>query len=132
MDDVIDREFRYVPHEDKLYSRLVMSTDIRAARLEQNKRMRNETPTRDLSWARWTMSIPQLDWYYLCKKYPDLASQDKHTREAALAKFMASSESAPYKVRDEKAKTYQAATRPNGAADRRGSAQARPGHHLPT
>jgi hypothetical protein len=99
MRDVIDREFRSVPHEGKLYSRLVMSTDIRQARLENNKRMRNEKVVRDLDWARWSLSIPQLDWHYLCKKYPDLASQDKHTRETALAKFMASSESAPYKVR---------------------------------
>ena len=99
MDDVIDREFRYVPHEDKLYSRLVMSTDIRQARLEMNKRMEIERPTRDLEWARWALSIPQLDHYYLCKTYPDLASPDKHTREKALAKFMASPESAPYKVR---------------------------------
>ena len=99
MEDVIDREFKYVPHEDKLYSRLVMSTDIRKARLENNKRMQIERPTRDLDWARWTLSIPQLDWHYLKLKYPDLASTDKHTRETAMAKFMASSESAPYKVR---------------------------------
>jgi len=99
MEDVIDREFRFVPHENKLYSRLVMSTNIRQARLENNQRMRIERPTRDLEWARWTLSIPQLDWYYLTKKYPDLTSLDKKTRETALAKFMASSESAPYKVR---------------------------------
>ena len=97
--DVIDREFRSVPHEGKLYSRLVMSTDIRQARLENNKRMRNEGIVRDLDWARWTLSVPQLDWHYLKLKYPDLASQDKQTRETALAKFTASSESAPYKVR---------------------------------
>ena len=99
MEDVIDREFRFVPHENKLYSRLVMSTDIRQARLEANKRMQIERPTRDLSWARWSMSIPQLDWEHLKRKYPDLASQDKQIRETALAKFMASSESTPYKVR---------------------------------
>ena len=99
MRDIIDREFRSVPHEGKLYSRLVMSTDIRSARLEANKRMKIEQPTRQLEWARWALSIPQLDHYYLCKKYPDLASPDKHTREKALAKFMASPESAPYKVR---------------------------------
>ena len=99
MDDVIDRQYRYVPHEDKLYSRLVMSTNIREARLEANKRMQNEQPTKQLEWARWALSIPQLDHYYLMKKYPDMASPDKHTREKALAKFMASPESAPYKVR---------------------------------
>ena len=97
--DIIDREFKFIPHEDKLYSRVVMSTDIRQARLEANKRMQNERPTRDLSWGRWALSIPQLDHYYLCKKYPDLASPDKQIRERALAKFMASPESAPYKVR---------------------------------
>ena len=99
MNDVIDREFKSVPHEGKLYSRLVMSTDIRQARLEANKRMRNEQATRDLSWGRWALSIPQLDWYHLQRKYPELGSQDKHTREKALQRFMASPESAPYKVR---------------------------------
>lgn len=97
--DIIDRQFRSVPHEGKLYSRLVMSTSIRNAILERNKELqRTPGALRDLSHGRWALSIPELDHYYLCKKYPDLISPDHHTRNRALAKFMASSESAPYRV----------------------------------
>ena len=96
---VTDREFRHVPHEDKLYSRLVMSTSIRGAILERNKRLQAEQPLRDLSFGRWALSIPELDWHYLTRKYPELKAQDRATRDKALAKFMASHESAPYKVR---------------------------------
>ncbi len=99
MRDVIDREYRSVPHENKLYSRLVMDTNVRKARLENNQRLRNEQAVRDLSWARWTVSIPTLDWHYLTRKYPDLISPDKEIRDRARAKWLASSESAPYKVR---------------------------------
>ncbi len=98
--DIIDREFRSVPHEDKLYSRLVMSTNIRAAALHQNAELqKNPDALRDLDWARWSMSIPELDWHHLKIKYPDLASSDHGIYNAALAKFTASSESAPYRVR---------------------------------
>ena len=98
--DIVDREYRSVPHEDKLYSRLVMSTNIRDAILERNHQLRiNPGAQRDLSFARQVLSIPELDHYYLMKKYPDLQSTDAKVKQRALAKFMASSESAPYKVR---------------------------------
>ena len=97
--DVVDREYRSVPHEDKLYSRLVMSTDIRNAILERNKDLQREDVLRDLTFGRWALSIPELDHRYLVKKYPELQAHDRATRDKALARFMASSESAPYKVR---------------------------------
>ena len=98
--DIIDRQFVSSPSEGKLYSRLVMSTNIRQAILERNKQLRiNPGAQRDLSFARQVLSIPELDHYYLIKKYPDLASPDGKVKQRALAKFMASSESAPYKVR---------------------------------
>jgi hypothetical protein len=100
MFDIIDREYRSVPHEGKLYSRLVMSTDIRTAILERNHQLRiNPGAQHDLSFGRQVLAVPLLDDYHLKRKYPDLASPDKQIREAALAKFCASSESAPYKVR---------------------------------
>ena len=97
MQDIIDRE--YVKHGDMLHSRLVMSTSIRHAILDRNKRLRNERPINDLSFGRMALSIPELDYWHLTKKYPDLASHDRQIKQAALAKFMASTESAPYKVR---------------------------------
>lgn len=98
--DIVDREYRSVPHEGKLYSRLTMSTNIRTAILERNQDLqRNPGALNDLSFGRWALSIPELDHYYLVKKYPDLQSHDKTVKAAALAKFMASTESAPYKVR---------------------------------
>lgn len=100
MDDVIDLEFRHVKHENMLYSRPVMSTNIRAAILERNQAVRNSPGAiRDLSFGRLEMSIPKLDWYWWQKKYPDLASLDKHTFDAALAKFRGSAEAAPYLMR---------------------------------
>ena len=98
--DIIDLEYRSVPHEGKLYTRPVMSTNIRAAILERNQQLRiNPGAQQDLSFGRQVLAIPVLDDYLLKKKYPDLNSPDKQIREIALARFMASSESAPYKVR---------------------------------
>jgi hypothetical protein len=98
--DIVDREYRSVPHENKLYSRLVMSTDIRTAILERNKALQNAPGSiNDLSFGRLALSWPELDYHYWIKKYPDMASDDRAIRDAALAKFMASSESIPYRVR---------------------------------
>ena len=98
--DIIEREYRSVPHENKLYSRLVMSTDIRTAILERNKALRNNPGTiKDLSFGRLAISFPELDWIHWKKVYPDLGSHDPAIQQAALAKFMATSEAAPYLVR---------------------------------
>jgi hypothetical protein len=100
MQDIIDLEYRSVPHEGKLYTRPVMSTNIRSAILERNHQLRiNPGAQRDLTFGRQVLAIPALDDYLLKKKYPDLNSPDHDTKQRALAKFMASSESAPYKVR---------------------------------
>ena len=98
--DIVDREYRSVPHEGKLYSRLVMSTSIRNAILERNHQLRiNPGAQQDLTFGRQILAIPELDHIHLLKKYPDLAAPDREIRQRALAKFMASPESAPYKVR---------------------------------
>jgi hypothetical protein len=100
MQDIIDREYKSVPHENKLYSRLVMSTDIRRAILDRNQDLRNNPGAlNDLSFGRLSMSMPELDWEHWKKTYPDLASPDTGIMNAALAKFMATSEAAPYLVR---------------------------------
>jgi hypothetical protein len=76
-----------------------MSTNIRTAILERNREtQRNPGAVKDLSFGRWALSIPELDHIHLVAKYPDLQSHHGPTKQAALAKFMASSESAPYRV----------------------------------
>ena len=97
---MLDREIVQDHGESKLRSRLVMSTSIRAAILERNQELRrNPGALQEPEWARWTLSIPALDWEHLKKKYPDLAQPAGDIKDAALAKFMASPESEPYKVR---------------------------------
>jgi hypothetical protein len=102
MHDIIGREYRSVPHEGRLYSRLVMSTSIRNAILERNKRLRADSgaPLRDLPGiGRLALSIPALDWEHIRKKYPELESTDGQTKRNAIIKFVNSSDSLPYKVR---------------------------------
>lgn len=98
-DPFLDREYRFVPHEDKLYSRLSMSTNIRAAIMDRNAELRkNPGAINDLSFGRLAISMPELDYWQLVKRKPELQAPDKQTRDAAWAKWMASAESAPYKV----------------------------------
>ena len=98
--DIIDREFRSVPHEDKLYSRPVMDTNVRAAILERNKRLEIEKPQRDLdgSFGRQALSIPVLDLMHVLKRWPDLASPDGQIKKRAILEFLKSPESEPYRV----------------------------------
>jgi hypothetical protein len=46
------------------------------------------------------LTIPLMDLYYLKKANPELDSSDAMVRTLAWKKFMASSESDPYRVRD--------------------------------
>ena len=99
-EDIIDLEYRSVPHEGKLYTRPVTSTNIRQAILERNHQLRiNPGAQQDLAFGRQVLAIPVLDDMLLKKKEHERASRDKQIRGAALAKICASSESAPYKVR---------------------------------
>lgn len=97
---MLGRELVYSQSEQRVHSRLVMSTDIRSAILERNKELRrNPGAVNDLSFGRLALSIPELDYWHLRKKYPEMFDGDKETRQRALARFCASPESAPYKVR---------------------------------
>lgn len=97
--DIIDREYRHVPHEDKLYSRLVMSTNIRQAILERNQRLQIEKPQREVeTLGRHMLSIPALDLQHILKRWPDLASPDGLTKKRAIEAFYRSPESQPYRV----------------------------------
>lgn len=97
--EVTDREYRFVPHEDRLYSRLVMSTSIRNAILERNQALQAEQVQNDLSFGRQALSIPELDLMHILKKYPEMASHDPQIKKQGVLKFLASPESKPYRVR---------------------------------
>ncbi len=73
----------------------------RRAILEDNQRLRNEPEAlRTLSFAQPSLNIPEPDLYALWRKYPDLNAKDKMTKRNAWLKFIASSESDPYRVRE--------------------------------
>ena len=83
-----------------VHSRLVMNTSIRQAILVRNKELRkNPGAIQDLSFGRMELSIPELDYWHIRKKWPGMFDGDIETRKAQLQRFMASPESAPYKVR---------------------------------
>jgi hypothetical protein len=68
--------------------------------LERNARLRNEPETlKNLDFAGLQLTIPEIDWYILVRKYPDLKSTAQEVRRIAWQKFFASSESDPYRVR---------------------------------
>ena len=77
-----------------------MSTNIRQAILARNQELRKDPAAlKKLDWGRWVLSIPHLDLFNFKKRHPDLFDGAPEDRKRALAKFMASPESEPYKVR---------------------------------
>lgn len=71
-----------------------------AAILDLNQRRRLEPDSmRKVDWARAELDIPEAHYHVLCSKYPDLKCWDKEIRSKAWDKFIASSESRPYRVR---------------------------------
>lgn len=100
MPDLLEREFHPDHGTGRLYSRLVMNTGVRQAILERNKELRlNPGVIQDLSFGRQMLSIPELDYWHLRKKYPDLFDGPVEDRRKALKKFLRSPESTPYMVR---------------------------------
>jgi hypothetical protein len=90
-------------HLDQLSGRL---TSVRTQRarpliLDTLQKMRTAAPMADRpGLGRWALSVPEEDHLALCLKYPDLASVDAGIRSAAWGRFIASSESLPYRVRE--------------------------------
>lgn len=69
--------------------------------LDTLQRMRNLEPMADLPGiGRWALSIPAEDWLTIREQYPELQSKDGQERSRAWARFIASDESIPYRVRD--------------------------------
>lgn len=73
----------------------------RRAILEANAERRKDPDTvRALEWGKVALRIPELDLLHLVKKYPDLNAPHAHTRRNAWLRFMGSSESDPYRLKD--------------------------------
>ena len=69
--------------------------------LEANQELRKSPDAlRPLSFMGWELSIPELNYYALVKKYPELGVPDHDTRFRAWKKFLGTSEADPYRVRD--------------------------------
>jgi len=51
---------------------------------------------------RTELSIPEVDYILLLRKYPKLGSKNAHEKTLAWQEFMRSSECDPYRVRDKK------------------------------
>ena len=73
--------------------------------LDHNAELKkNPGALQNLSFAGLELNIPVLDLIVLQKKYPALGSSIGQERKAAWLKFMGSSESDPYRVRDRRKK----------------------------
>ena len=76
-------------------------TPGRSAHLEHNKRRQLEPESvRKLDWGKLGLSIPPNDYQRLLHQKPELKCWDKDIRTKAWKKFMASSESKPYRVQE--------------------------------
>lgn len=73
----------------------------RAAHLKRLEQMRSgyrPGPNNKLGWAGGLLSIPELDYYVLTHRFPDLSSPDHEIKRRAWLKFFNSSLSEPYRM----------------------------------
>jgi hypothetical protein len=96
-DGVLIREV--IADADGIHGRLIQPT--RDLVLQRNQELRkNPDALRKLEAMAWALSIPEVDYYHLRNKYPELKSPDALVRSLAWKAFIASAESVPYRVRD--------------------------------
>ena len=85
--------------------------------LDENAELRKQPEAlRTLSFGQMALQIPSPDLRALWRKYPDLNAKNAATKRNAWLRFIASSESDPYRVRDRSRK--RGASRSTVAADR--------------
>ena len=69
--------------------------------LERNRELRkNPAALHSLDSMGLELTIPELHYWRLVKKYPELGAPDAATKTRAWRRFMGSSESDPYRVKD--------------------------------
>lgn len=66
--------------------------------LEQNELIRNENLVTQRPDLHWSLSLPEFEYHMLIRKNPDLGSPDSGISTRAWKKYIASSESRPYRV----------------------------------
>ena len=96
------------PEPDPITVRLVEEQGTLVADWQQPSRgrlldgvrtLRQDRLARAFEWARPELEIPALDFHFLTKANPDLASRDGQIKTRAWKKFLASPASIPYRVR---------------------------------
>ena len=66
--------------------------------LEENQGIRNSQIVKQKADLHWALSMTPLQYAQICKRYPDLKSDDNEIQTKAWKRFIASSESKPYRV----------------------------------
>jgi len=96
-DGVIQSEYKMQPSEGVLYRQ--MTQPERPLILNRNAELRkNPGVINDLSFGRQMLSIPEIDYIALCRKYPVLVNGSNKEIEIFYKKFIKSSESLPFRV----------------------------------
>jgi hypothetical protein len=75
----------------------------RAAHLRRIQHIRegtggHEKPRDNTALGQMVLSIPELDYYVLIRRFPDLESPDGEIRKAAWLKFIKDDASLPYRI----------------------------------
>ena len=66
--------------------------------LAENQKWRNEGLIKKRPDLHFAISMPEFEYYMLMRRYPDLDSKDSEICTKAWKKWIASSESRPYRV----------------------------------
>lgn len=66
--------------------------------LDENRKIRNSNLVKQKADMHWALSMTPMQYDKIKKKYPDVASEDNEIQTKAWKKFIASSESKPYRV----------------------------------
>ena len=66
--------------------------------LRENVGIRNSQIVKQKSDLHWALSMTPLQYSQICKRYPELKSPDNEIQTKAWKRFIASSESKPYRV----------------------------------
>lgn len=69
-----------------------------AAIIEQNALIRAEGLVTNKADLHFALSIPEFDYHLLVRANPDLEAPDRDIKGAAWKRYIASSESKPYRV----------------------------------
>ena len=96
-DGVIQSEYKMQPSEGVLYRQ--MTQPERSLILNRNAELRkNPGVLQDLSYGRQMLSIPEVDYIALCRKYPVLVNGSNDEITTFYKKFIRSTESIPFRV----------------------------------